>query len=83
MNTGSCQTQDAGSSLGAVLAGTKQKVKFRSPFLGYNIEGEYPTDDILQELMLNGIVGVASGRAEFFPRALGNRSLFADPRVSI
>ncbi len=71
---------DAGSSLGAVLAGTKQKVKFRSPFLGYNIEGEYPTDDILQELMLNGIVGVASGRAEFGPRALGNRSLFADPR---
>ena len=26
------------------------------------------------------IVGVANGRAEFGPRALGNRTLFADPR---
>ena len=26
------------------------------------------------------MVGVANGRAEFGPRALGNRSLFADPR---
>jgi carbamoyltransferase len=26
------------------------------------------------------VVGVASGRAEFGPRALGNRSLLADPR---
>jgi carbamoyltransferase len=30
--------------------------------------------------MTNKIVGVASGRAEFGPRALGNRSLLADPR---
>ena len=31
--------------------------------------------------MLQGnIVGVANGRAEFGPRALGNRSLLADPR---
>ena len=27
-----------------------------------------------------GIAGVANGRAEFGPRALGNRSLLADPR---
>ena len=26
------------------------------------------------------MVGVANGRAEFGPRALGNRSLLADPR---
>jgi carbamoyltransferase len=31
-------------------------------------------------LVHSGIVGVASGRAEFGPRALGNRSLLADPR---
>ena len=30
--------------------------------------------------MANKIVGVASGRAEFGPRALGTRSLLADPR---
>ena len=31
-------------------------------------------------MVTNKIVGVASGRAEFGPRALGNRSLLADPR---
>jgi carbamoyltransferase len=30
-------------------------------------------------LKKDGIVGVANGRAEFGPRALGNRSLLADP----
>jgi carbamoyltransferase len=33
-------------------------------------------------LLSDCIVGVASGRAEFGPRALGNRSLLADPRGS-
>ena len=35
---------------------------------------------IINELYTNKMVGVASGRAEFGPRALGNRSLLADPR---
>ena len=34
----------------------------------------------MNELLKGNIVGVASGRAEFGPRALGNRSLIADPR---
>jgi carbamoyltransferase len=34
----------------------------------------------LAALLTDRIVGVASGRAEFGPRALGNRSLLADPR---
>jgi carbamoyltransferase len=34
----------------------------------------------LDALLRDRIVGVASGRAEFGPRALGNRSLLADPR---
>lgn len=71
---------DAGSSLGAVLAGLKEVVPFTTPYLGHNIEGEYPVDNLLQELLQCGIVGVANGRAEFGPRALGNRSLLADPR---
>jgi carbamoyltransferase len=71
---------DAGSSLGAVLAGTKQKVRFESPYLGHEIHGEYPVEELLQELLTTGIVGVANGKAEFGPRALGNRSLLADPR---
>jgi carbamoyltransferase len=71
---------DAGSSLGAILAKTKQKVKFDNAFLGEEIKGKYPVDKALEELLQCGIVGVASGRAEFGPRALGNRSLLADPR---
>ena len=70
---------DAGSSLGAVLAHTHQHVGF-TPYLGYNIPGPYPAQALLEELLKGNIVGVANGRAEFGPRALGNRSLLADPR---
>ena len=71
---------DAGSSLGCIAASQKKHLKWRTPFLGYNIEGEYPVDALIRELTENRIVGVANGRAEFGPRALGNRSLLADPR---
>lgn len=71
---------DAGSSLGAILAHTEERVDFYTPYLGHNIDGEYPVDKLLQELLSSKIVGVANGRAEFGPRALGNRSLLADPR---
>ena len=71
---------DAGSSLGAAGLTYGKQVNWQHPFLGTNIPGEYPVNQILDELMDNKIVGVASGRAEFGPRALGNRSLLADPR---
>jgi len=71
---------DSGSSLGAILAHTKEVVTFSDPFLGHNIERDYPVDNALAELLQCGIVGIANGRAEFGPRALGNRSLLADPR---
>ena len=71
---------DAGSSLGCIAAHQKSHLKWEHPFLGHNIEGEYPVDALIKELKENKMVGVASGRAEFGPRALGNRSLLADPR---
>jgi carbamoyltransferase len=71
---------DAGSSLGCIAASERKHLNWRHPFLGYNIEGEYPVDSIIKELTENKMVGVANGRAEFGPRALGNRSLLADPR---
>ncbi len=71
---------DSGSSLGCIAASEKIHLNWKSPFLGHNIEGEYPVDAIIKELTENKMVGVASGRAEFGPRALGNRSLLADPR---
>ena len=73
---------DAGSSIGAVLAHREDHIKWPGPFLGYDIAGEYPIDQIIEELLQTGIAGVASGRAEFGPRAFGNRSLLADPRAS-
>tara|TARA_R110000868_G_scaffold1415_2_gene11042 strand:+ start:6344 stop:7864 length:1521 start_codon:yes stop_codon:yes gene_type:complete len=71
---------DAGSAIGCVLAHYKQHIKFNTAFLGHNIAGEYPVDKIIQELVENKITAVAAGRAEFGPRALGNRSILADPR---
>lgn len=71
---------DAGSAVGCVLAHKKQHMEMPHVYLGYNIEGEYPVEKIIQELVTTGICGVANGRAEFGPRALGNRSLLADPR---
>ena len=71
---------DAGSSLGAAALAHGGRINFSSAALGHNIPGDYPVDSILAELVTNKIVGVANGRAEFGPRALGNRSLLADPR---
>ena len=71
---------DAGSSLGAAALAYGGPIKFKNAFLGTEIGGEYPVNAILDSLLADKIVGVASGRAEFGPRALGNRSLLADPR---
>ena len=71
---------DAGSSIGCVAAHEKRQIDWQHPFLGHNIDGEYPVDSLIKELKESKMVGVASGRAEFGPRALGNRSLLADPR---
>jgi carbamoyltransferase len=71
---------DAGSSLGAACLGYGKHVNWTNAFLGYDISGPYPTNRILDSLLTDKIVGVANGRAEFGPRALGNRSLLADPR---
>lgn len=71
---------DAGNSLGAAALGYGKQLNWTNAFLGHNIEGKYPVANLLKELHTNKIVGVASGKAEFGPRALGNRSLLADPR---
>jgi carbamoyltransferase len=71
---------DAGSSLGAACLGYGKRVNWTNSFLGYDISGPYPTNRILDCLLTDKVVGVANGRSEFGPRALGNRSLLADPR---
>jgi carbamoyltransferase len=71
---------DAGASLGAAALSYGRKLNWKNAYLGHFINGDYPVKFLLDELIKNQIVGVASGRAEFGPRALGNRSLLADPR---
>jgi carbamoyltransferase len=71
---------DAGSSLGAAALAYGGRINWTDAYLGHDIAGDYPVNQLLDHLLQHGIVGVASGRAEFGPRALGNRSLLADPR---
>lgn len=71
---------DAGSSLGCAAFVYGKKINWKSPFLGTRIEKEYPVKEALDLLLKGEIVGIANGRSEFGPRALGNRSLLADPR---
>jgi carbamoyltransferase len=71
---------DAGSSLGAAAALYGKHIEWETPYLGYDLGGAYPIQKIVDGVLKNGIVAVASGRAEYGPRALGNRSILADPR---
>jgi len=71
---------DAGSSLGAAAAMHGKHIEWDTPYLGHDLGGEYPVQKIVDSIIKDGIVAVASGRAEYGPRALGNRSILADPR---
>jgi carbamoyltransferase len=71
---------DAGSSLGAALAVAGRPAHWPGPYLGTDIPGEWPIREMANALVAGRVIGVARGRAEFGPRALGNRSLLADPR---
>lgn len=71
---------DSGSAIGAVAAYTQQHLKWSGPYLGTDINRELNIDAVVQQLMAGEVVAIANGRAEFGPRALGNRSLLCDPR---
>ena len=75
---------DAGSSLGAAALVHGQKIKYEHSFLGYKLQ-MLNVDQIkhVVDLLEKGEpVGIAAGKAEFGPRALGNRSLLCDPRTA-
>ena len=71
---------DAGSSLGAAAALYGKHLDWQTPYLGYDLGGKYPVEEIIKELLNNKVAAVATGKAEYGPRALGNRSILADPR---
>lgn len=74
---------DAGSSLGAAALVRKRRLRWRTPYLGYPILQGMEVKEVVRCLEKNKIAGVATGKAEFGPRALGNRSLLADPRYEV
>ena len=74
---------DAGSALGAAALVRKQKLEWINPYLGTPIFNPVNVSNVVQELLDNKVCGLANGRAEFGPRALGNRSLLGDPRYDI
>ena len=77
---------DSGNALGAAAhaAGVK-RLYWRNAFLGDDMDGRSnPTQvlirDIVGRLERGEIIGWIQGKEEFGPRALGHRSLLADPR---
>jgi carbamoyltransferase len=71
---------DAGSSLGCILAKTKQHANWKTPYLGTNVTRNFSPNDIITSLVSGEVIGLVMGKAEFGPRALGNRSILSDPR---
>lgn len=71
---------DAGSSVGAVAALRRQKLDFTNAFLGHDIRRPFNIAGAVADLAAGVAIGIATGRAEFGPRALGHRSLLCDPR---
>jgi carbamoyltransferase len=71
---------DAGSALGGALAVLREFVPWPGPYLGYDIDRPLDPVSVARALADQKVVGLATGRAEYGPRALGNRSLLADPR---
>lgn len=74
---------DAGSAIGTVLAHKpdwQHYTDWSNPFLGLDMGFHDSNETIVKFIKENKICGLARGRAEFGPRALGNRSLIADPR---
>jgi carbamoyltransferase len=71
---------DAGLSLGAIAYHTKQPINFDHAYLGHNIKKHVDIRSVIDYLFQGQVIAIANGRAEFGPRALGNRSILADPR---
>ena len=59
---------DAGNSLGAAALVKKKKLKWKHPYLGYNIRKEINVKEVVEHLINHSYCGIANGRAEFGPR---------------
>jgi len=73
---------DAGASLGAAAAFLDKPLIWKDPYLGFDpgVRMILNPKTIAKNILDMGAAGVISGRDEFGPRALGNRSILGDPR---
>jgi carbamoyltransferase len=79
---------DGGGALGAAarsyaLATGKDKINWIDPYLGFENVSDVNPKRIVDILLKNAMCGVIHGKAEFGPRALGNRSFLANPIYDI
>ena len=74
---------DAGSSLGAAALVYRKQILMPNMFVGYELPllTVSQINEVVDLLEKGEPVGIAAGKAEFGPRALGNRSLLCDPRT--
>ena len=68
---------DAGCALGAAALITRPT--WTGPFIGYDCKTNIDVEDIADRVLKGAIVPLLHGKAEFGPRALGNRSFIALP----
>lgn len=68
---------DAGASLGA--AALFERPSHFSPYLGFEDYNPTTFNQYVDALLQNKVIGTSFGKAEFGPRALGNRSLLCLP----
>lgn len=71
---------DGGGALGAAALAYGRKLNWISPYLGEDITGYVDPTEVVSYLKNHRMCGIANGKAEYGPRALGNRSFLADPR---
>lgn len=79
---------DGGSSLGcAAWEYCNQyggnKIRWVDAYLGHNIDREVNPREVVDYILKEKVCGIANGRSEWGPRALGNRSLIGDVRYDI
>lgn len=79
---------DAGSALGAAAyqyckQTGENKIKWKDAYLGTDMGCTINPKEVVNHLLEHEYCGIASGRAEYGPRALGNRSLIADVRRDV
>ena len=79
---------DSGSALGCAarqygLDTGKDRINWTNPYLGYDIKRDINPKEVVDHLLEHTYCGIANGRAEHGPRALGNRSLIADVRYDV